>query len=225
MDRMAGGGKTRHVPAGGGQGGAVKVLSSSRPRAADGIVGADVVPALDGEEELGLRSISGTAGPTEARAKSVSGDRRPGAHAASSGRSAGAGQGKGSSAGSDASRATARARLAEYRKALADLAQHIVGSDKSIDARLKELAEKWNPLVADKAKRNLVEDVNSFVRDQVRTLKRSLLRTPPDLERINNLSLQISENDVFEQIKRKDEFREYIKIYLVKHLGSFVATK
>ena len=83
----------------------------------------------------------------------------------------------------------------------------------------EELAAKWNPLLADKAKRNLVEDVNSFVRDQVRVLKRSLLRKPPDLERVENLSMQIATNSIFEEIKRKDEFREYIKIYLIKVLG------
>ncbi len=114
---------------------------------------------------------------------------------------------------------TAKQRAAAYKKAVEELAESVIGSGKSIDSRLKELAAKWNPLFAEKAKRNLVEDVNSFVRDQVRMLKRSVLKKPPDLERIENLSFQISENEVFEEIKRKDEFREYIKLYLIKVLG------
>jgi hypothetical protein len=114
---------------------------------------------------------------------------------------------------------TAKQRAAAYKKVVEELAEKVIGKNRSIDARLKELEGKWNPLFAEKPKRNLVEDVNSFVRDQVRVLRRSVLKKPPDLERVENLALQISENEVFEEIKRKDEFREYIELYLIKVLG------
>ncbi len=114
---------------------------------------------------------------------------------------------------------TNKQRVAAYRRAIEGLKVKLIGKDVPIDVRLKELSDRWNPLYADKPKQNLIEDVNSFVRDEVRRIRRSLLTKPPDLARVKNLSQQISESSVFDEIKRKDEFREYIQLYLIKILG------
>jgi len=214
LDGIMGGRKERRV-AGASEGGAVKVLSSEAPRGGG--------RRERGDEENGDDLF----GPYNMPEETESGGRRRGSEHRSDdeeaphreGGASPAGGRKPAAAATAAASANAKARAAAYRKAVADLAVQLIGDGKNIDATLKALAEKWNPLYAEKAKRNLVEDVNSFVRDQVRTLKRSLLRKPPDLERVNNLSLQIAENSVFEQIKRKEEFREYVKIYLIKVLG------
>ena len=50
---------------------------------------------------------------------------------------------------------------------------------KSIDAELRELAEKWNPLLATEQKKDLVEDVNSLVRDFLRPIRRSFVTRRP----------------------------------------------
>jgi len=114
---------------------------------------------------------------------------------------------------------TSKQRVAAYRKAIEGLKEKLLGKEVSLDTRLKELSDRWNPLLVGNAKQNLIEDVNSFVRDQVRQLRRSLLIKPPDLARVKNLSQQISQSSVFEEIKRKDEFREYVQLYLIKTLG------
>jgi hypothetical protein len=88
-----------------------------------------------------------------------------------------------------------------------------------LNGSLAELIEEWNPLVDSKAKQNLVEDVNSAVRDFIRKLKRSLMMKPPDEERIRNLSRQIAEYDAFKRIKNKDEFRRYVELYIIKTLS------
>jgi hypothetical protein len=214
LDGVIGG---RHERAGAraGEGGAVKVLSNEAPRAdrrkqhsdeenGDDLFGPYSMPEeaeLDGPRHGGEQRNDEKRAPHREGAAPVAGGGRPAAAATA------------------AASENAKARAAAYRKAIAELAVQLIGDAKNIDATLKALAEKWNPLYAEKAKRNLVEDVNSFVRDQVRTLKRSLLRKPPDMERVNNLSQQIAENSVFEQIKRKEEFREYVKLYLIKVLG------
>ncbi len=115
--------------------------------------------------------------------------------------------------------ATSKERVAAYRSAIVGLKEALIGKDVPIDVKLKELAEKWNPLVAVKAKQDLIEDVNSFVRDAVRRIRRSLLIKPPDLARVKNLSAQVASNEAFAQIKRKEEFSLYIELYMIKVLG------
>lgn len=143
---------------------------------------------------------------------------RQGGRAAVRGRS-GAGLRSLIEAGRSTAGSTSKQRMAAYRKAIEVLKERLLGKEVTIDVRLKELSDRWNPLLVGNAKQNLIEDVNSFIRDQVRQIRRSLLIKPPDLARVKNLSQQISQSSVFEEIKRKDEFREYIQLYLIKILG------
>ena len=110
-------------------------------------------------------------------------------------------------------------QLAAYRKAVQELKLHFVGTEKSIPERLGELALRWNPLYDSQARTELVEDVNSMIRDFLRRLRRSLRLKPPDTERIQSLAEQLSQNKAFDRIKRKDLFRLYIEVYLIKLLS------
>ncbi|MCF7915022.1 MAG: hypothetical protein K9L66_07650 [Spirochaetaceae bacterium] len=107
-----------------------------------------------------------------------------------------------------------------FKKALYELKRSYIGTKGNIDQSLDELIEEWNPLVEGKAKKDLVEDVNSAVRDFLRRIKRSLMVTPPDEQRIHNLSKQIAEYEAFKRIKRKEPFRRYIELYMIKLLSN-----
>jgi len=111
------------------------------------------------------------------------------------------------------------AQLAAYRKAVQELKLHFVGTEKTVPERLGELAVKWNPLYDSQARTELVEDVNSMIRDFLRGLRRGLRLKPPDTERIQALAAQLSQNKAFDRIKRKDLFRQYIEVYLIKLLS------
>jgi hypothetical protein len=108
---------------------------------------------------------------------------------------------------------------AAYRKALTALREYFVSKNATLETQLGDLAEKWNPLFDGKAKRDLVEDVNSMIRDYVRSLKRGFRVKPPDVSRIRNLAQTLAENRAFQQIRKKDVLRQYIEVYLVKLLG------
>jgi hypothetical protein len=110
-------------------------------------------------------------------------------------------------------------QLAVYRKAVQELKLRFVGKEKSLPERLGELAVKWNPLYDSQARTDLVEDVNSMIRDFLRALRRGMRVKPPDAERIQILAEQLSQNRAFDRIKRKDLFRQYIEIYMIKLLG------
>ena len=105
-----------------------------------------------------------------------------------------------------------------YKKAIKQLEIQFVGSQMTMDRKLADLAERWNPLLDPKAKRNLVEDVNSMMRDFIRSLRKSFSVKPPDAERIRNLAMELSKNKNLVNIKKRDFLRQYIEIYMIKCL-------
>ncbi len=109
-------------------------------------------------------------------------------------------------------------RQREYKKAVAKLTESYLEEGKSIDLTLDELVEAWNPIMEGKAKNDLVEDVNSAVRDFLRKIRRKIM-SPPDKARIHNLAAKVAEYQAFERIKNKRDFQTYIELYMLKLLG------
>jgi hypothetical protein len=167
------------------------------------------------EGQAGARAQS--AAPAKNREKSAAAaDSVYGAGSGST-ETAAAGAGEKPAAGGGKARPSAEQKAA-MRKALDDLKSRYIGKSGNIDEELKNLIEEWNPLVAEQSKKNLIEDVNSAIRDFLRKLKRSLYTKPPDLERLQKLSAQIAEYEGFERIRKKDAFRRYIELYMIKVL-------
>ncbi|MBN1646683.1 MAG: hypothetical protein JW874_01505 [Spirochaetales bacterium] len=106
-----------------------------------------------------------------------------------------------------------------YANAIRALKTQFIGEDGDLNLSLKELEAKWNPLFDEQMKKNLVEDVNSMIRDYLRKLKRGFMIKPPDRERIENISDQLAMNAAFHKIKRKDYFKRYIALYMLQILG------
>ena len=104
------------------------------------------------------------------------------------------------------------------KKAMAKLKVEYVG-DSNLSNSMKDLAEKWNPLVAQSANADLIEDVQSLIRDFLRKLKKSFLVRPPDAARIRTMAESLSMNKALDQIKRKDELIRYVELYMIKVLG------
>ena len=112
-----------------------------------------------------------------------------------------------------------KAQLAAYRKAVARCKEHFVGKGLTMEQNLADLTAKWNPLYDTGAKQNLVEDVNSMIRDYLRSLKRGFKVQPPDVQRIQNLAKTLAQNKSFNKIKKKEYLLRYIEIYMIKLLG------
>jgi len=108
--------------------------------------------------------------------------------------------------------------LAQYRKSVQSLVFQHVPDGKSLEGLLKELAEKWNPLYDSQQRRNLIEDINSLVRDFIRPLKRSFLLRPPDSKRIHNLAEQLSGSKNLTKITKRDALIRYLELYVIKCL-------
>jgi len=121
--------------------------------------------------------------------------------------------------GAPSSAQTAKAKMVAFRKKIAALTEEFTGKGRTVDQSLKELTDKWNPLFDEKARKNLIEDVNSMIRDFVRGLRKGILIRPPDANGIRTMAERLSGNKAFAEIKRKAEFQQYIEIYMLKILG------
>jgi hypothetical protein len=155
------------------------------------------------------RNAAGTAPAGEVRT-------RRGVPAAAAGMRSGGAEGTG---GEPSPAAPKKDPMVEFRKAVYALKLQFAGKDASLDGLLTDLAEKWNPLYDPAAKADLVEDVNSLVRDYLRPLKRGFIGNPPDAARITNLAKTLSDNKALAQIKKKEMLTKYLELYMIKQLG------
>lgn len=112
-------------------------------------------------------------------------------------------------------RKSSKEQLAKYRKAVAKLKDHYVGASGSLNEEMSSSINIWNPLMDGKAKQDLIEDVNSMIRDYIRGMKKGFSVKPPDISRIKNIAEHLSENDAFNKIKKKEEFIRYMELYIV----------
>lgn len=108
-------------------------------------------------------------------------------------------------------------QLQKYRNAVQSLKEEYIGQG-DLDQNMDHLVELWNPLVDEEAKNNLIEDVNSMVRDFLRRLKRGFALSPPDAERLSALADQVAHTDALEEIKRKEPLTRYIELFMIKQL-------
>jgi hypothetical protein len=114
---------------------------------------------------------------------------------------------------------TARGRQTQFREAVDALKQSFMASPGDMKKELKASISEWNPLIDETASANLVEDVNSLVRDCLRRLKFKARLAAPDAERVRNISRELAANDALGQIKRKDALRHYIELYILDLLS------
>ncbi len=113
------------------------------------------------------------------------------------------------------SSASRRAQIARFKGVVRDLQREYVHPGSTPEKTLDELAERWNPLLDPVAKEHLVEDINSLARDFLRRMKVSFRLVPPTRERVNEWAERLCRNEAFSQIRRRDDLKEYLKLYML----------
>ncbi len=114
---------------------------------------------------------------------------------------------------------TRKAQAVAFREAVQKLQDEYLEPGKTARATLDELAEKWNPLLDPVARQNLIEDVNSLVRDFLRRMKVGFRLVPPDRARIKELSGKLAQNNAFSEVRQKEPLRRYLELYILTILG------
>lgn len=109
-------------------------------------------------------------------------------------------------------------RAQEFSQIAAKLEHDVVPANYTIDQYMMLLIDKWNTLINLEAKRNLVEDINSLVRDYLRKTLRTMKPSSLTLERIDAMANNLLRVPALMQIKNHGALREYIKTYFLKLL-------
>jgi hypothetical protein len=95
----------------------------------------------------------------------------------------------------------------------------MVPPGQSIDGYLDELKTRWSRLISKQARDNLVEDVNSLVRDNLRHTLRVHKHYKVTRENLATLASNIvSRTPSLQTLSGKDSLRMYIELYLIKLL-------
>jgi hypothetical protein len=113
------------------------------------------------------------------------------------------------------SAASRRAQAARFKDAVRELQQHYVHPGSTPERTLADLADRWNPLLDPVAQQNLVEDVNSLARDFLRRMRVSFRLVPPTRARVEEWADRLCQNDAFGQIRRREDLKEYLKLYML----------
>ncbi|MDR2375925.1 MAG: hypothetical protein LBD96_05745 [Treponema sp.] len=114
---------------------------------------------------------------------------------------------------------TSRGNPKDFINSVREIETQMVPIDKDIDSYLEELQNHWGQLLDPKAQRNLVEDVNSLVRDNLRQSIRVWKK-----QRLSSINLQdlaqgiINGTPVLRSIHSRDALLLYMQIYMVKIL-------
>ncbi len=112
------------------------------------------------------------------------------------------------------------AGAAGYGDAIKALKKKYLRDNRDINLTLEELAEKWNPLFDREKRQDLVEDINSLIRDFIRSKKRLLIKFPPDEKRIKALTDDLLNKTSKIGIKKQDSFRKNVELYIIKLLDN-----
>jgi hypothetical protein len=115
---------------------------------------------------------------------------------------------------------TAAQRRAEFAAAGRALASALLPSGYSVDEYLRELEGRWNTMLGVEAKANLLEDVNSLVRDYLRSVLRTMRGEVLGAERVKNLASSLADSPNLRKIKNHQALELYIQLYMAKVIGS-----
>jgi len=88
----------------------------------------------------------------------------------------------------------------------------------TLEDYLVSLSSRWNTLLDPVAKANLREDINSLVRDFVRTTLRSMRPSSFTPERIERMAATIADRPNLMRIRNHTALEEYVKLYIIKLL-------
>ena len=111
----------------------------------------------------------------------------------------------------------------DLRNSAAEAAETLIPHGKNMDDFLDELASRWSMLVNKQAKQNLVEDVNSLVRDRLRHILRIHRNSPlsqDTLDKFANSIIDSSEGLL--KITEQNLLFLYIKVYIIKILVNHI---
>lgn len=96
------------------------------------------------------------------------------------------------------------------------IAKELIPEGSSIDRELDFLVKQWNKMISKEAYNNLVEDVNSLVRDYTRRVVKTLTTSTFTKDRIEGLAKALVNTPNMRKIKEEKALTEYVTLYILR---------
>jgi hypothetical protein len=119
----------------------------------------------------------------------------------------------------EAAAGAARDHAREFLNSVRDAETLLIPDNKNIDSYLKELQSHWGRLLDATAQKNLVEDVNALIRDNLRQSVRVWKRQRLTQQNLQDLAQGIiNGTPSLRDLKTRDVLLLYMQVYMVKLL-------
>ncbi len=107
-------------------------------------------------------------------------------------------------------------RKMQLRKDAISIESKMVPASSTLDRELDSYMREWNDRIDDKSHQNLIDDVNSCIRDYVRRTIRQLRSESFTEERIDALAQSLVDSSSMARIKNHPALKMYVKLYMIK---------
>ena len=108
-----------------------------------------------------------------------------------------------------------------YKDVVASLSKEIIPEGLSMDEALQKYLDLWNTNLNPKLRNNLTEDVNSFIRDYIKSIQRKLPISSLDKKRICELAETVTGTNSLSSIKDKKALKAYAQVYILKVIQTY----
>ena len=108
-----------------------------------------------------------------------------------------------------------------YKDVVASLAKEMLPQGLSMEEALQYYLDLWNNNLNTKLRDNLTEDVNSFIRDYLRGIQRTLPVSSVDRRRVEQLAETVVHADSLLKIKDRKALKTYTEIYILKVISTY----
>ena len=108
-----------------------------------------------------------------------------------------------------------------YKDVVASLSKEMLPQGLSMDEALQYYLDLWNNNLNAKLRNNLTEDVNSFIRDYLRNIQRTLPVSSVDKRRVEQLAETVVHTDSLSKIKDRKALKTYVEIYILKVISTY----
>lgn len=96
------------------------------------------------------------------------------------------------------------------------ISKELIPEGSSLDRELNFSIKQWNKIISPEANQQLVEDVNSLIRDYTRRVVKTLSTTSFTKERVQNLAETLVKTPNMQKIKEEKNLTEYVTLYILK---------
>ena len=106
-------------------------------------------------------------------------------------------------------------------KAAKEITKDLIPEGSTLDRELNYLTKQWNKMISKEAYNNLIEDVNSLIRDYTRRVVKTLTGTSFTRERVENLAKTLVKTPNMQKINEEKALTEYVTLYILRLVSNF----